>query len=127
MSSKLETLFKQTADPLMSEFLGESIKRRKRGGTLTEIVDDVIIERDIEVGVGEAGFSVSPQGQRNVQLARFDFPAATEVYAFDEYVVGDSEVWQAVGIQTGEDASRKTVLCKLITPQTGRRPRTQGA
>jgi hypothetical protein len=126
MASRLETLFGEIGDPLLTDHLGDTITRRIRGSEArTELVVGAIVEKDIAAGGGsDAGFIVDPKGQRSVRFARVDIPATYDIYEFDQYVI-DCEVWEVIGVQVGDDPSRKTVFCKLTRAQTGRRTRTQ--
>jgi len=123
--SSLDTLCSELVAALLDEHLGETLTHRKRGSqTEVEDVADCIVERDVEVSRGEFGFVVDEKGERTVRLARLEVPADTELHEFDQWEI-DGEIWDAVGIQIGQDAAKKTVMCKLNRNQTGRRPRTQ--
>tara|TARA_B100000949_G_scaffold157018_1_gene138081 strand:- start:2943 stop:3326 length:384 start_codon:yes stop_codon:yes gene_type:complete len=126
MTSYFEDLFVVHGDPVFSEFYGETITRRIKGsGTITEQIDGVIVEKDIgATSLSEGGFIIDDRGQKSVRNARVHIPADKNVNEYDVYEI-DNELWEVVGVQIGEDKSRKTVFCKLNRSQTMRRPRTQ--
>ncbi len=127
MASRMEDIFAAHVDPMMTDLFGETITRRIRGSTAnTEQIVGAVVERDLSAAgaVSDSGFVVSDKGQESVRLARVDIPANYDVNEHDRYVI-NGEVWDVVGLPVGDDSSRKTVLCRLNHPQTGRRPRTE--
>jgi hypothetical protein len=126
MTSYFEDIFVVHGDPVFTEFYGETITRRIKGSdVITEQITGAIVEKDIDAtNLSEEGFIIDDRGQKSVRTARVHIPADKAVNEYDIYEI-DNELWEVVGVQVGEDKSRKTVYCKLNRAQTMRRPRSQ--
>ena len=125
-ASFIEDVFFKIADPVHAAHHGRKVTRHIRGSNIEiQQLEGVIVEKDVDATtLREVGFIVDDTGQATHRAARFDIPANIDASEYDIWVV-DGEEWKAIGVQVGDDRSRKTVYCKIKRPQVARQPSTQ--
>jgi len=120
--SRFDSFFARLAGPLLSRQLGRqgsaSVIRLVRGDdNARHSIPGCIVLRDNADAsrlAAESGYFSDSEGEKDVEMAVLEIPVATEIEPDDRWIF-DDEIWEAVGLSKGRDASFKTILVRFVS------------